>query len=140
MNALLDTFAHLHKKIFTSCSGEITSHKARRWISLSRKSFISSKTIACERMQSKISILFYLLAIIFFMSICAYRLDTLTRENDLDASNELNDPYLIHRLQGLLAEAASKSGYSGLKDFVRSDHFINRRFEIPRRPGLFRLK
>lgn len=91
-------------------------------------------------MDLKITILFYLLAIIAFISIHAYRLDTLSRDNEFDASNELNDPYLIHRLQVLLAAAASKSGYNGLSDFVRSDHNLNRRFEVPRRPGLFRLK
>jgi len=92
-------------------------------------------------MLVKSTILVFLFTIIFSMSINAYRLDSLSHLSDMDEGNELNDPYLIQRLQSLLAAAAaSKRGNIGLNDYSESDHSLNRRLITNRRPGLLRLK
>jgi hypothetical protein len=88
----------------------------------------------------KLSVLVFLFTIFFLISIDAYRLDELSNMYDSDEVNELNDPYLIHRLQVLLA-AASKHRYRDYNDDSFSNHLLNRRrFIIDRRPGLLRLK
>ena len=92
-------------------------------------------------MLSKSIALFFLFTIFFSISINAYRLDSLSHINDIDEVNELNDPYLIQRLQSLLAAAAaSKRGNNGFNDYSESDHLLNRRLTMNRRPGLLRLK
>lgn len=91
-------------------------------------------------MISKSTILFFLFTIIFSISINAYRLDSLSHLSDIDEAHELNDPYLIQRLQLLLAAAAAKRGNIGLEDYSLSDHYLNRRLVMNRRPGLIRLK
>jgi hypothetical protein len=73
------------------------------------------------------------------MSINAYRLDELSNMYDNDDVHELNDPYLIHRLQTLLA-AASKRGYRVLNERSVSNPTLNRRYSMDRRPGLLHLK
>jgi len=93
-------------------------------------------------MLLKSTILLYLFTILFSISINAYRLDSISPLNDIDEANELNDPYLIQRLQILLAAAAAgKRGTIGLNDYsVSDDHLLNRRLTMNRRPGLIRLK
>ena len=92
-------------------------------------------------MHLRMAMLFYFLTILFSISIDAYRLDTLSREDDLDVSNELTDPYLIQRLQLLLAAAATaKQGYKNFPDDTQPSHLLSQRFAIPRHPGLIRLK
>jgi hypothetical protein len=89
-------------------------------------------------MHSKSIALFFLFTIIFSITINAYRLDGLTHNNDIDDVSELNDPYLIQRLQTLLAAAAaSKRGNAVFND---DSHLLDRRLAMNRRPGLLRLK
>ncbi len=97
--------------------------------------------ITTEMMFLKLTVLLFLFTILFLMTINAYRLDELSNGNDIDELDELNDPYLIHRLQVLLAAAAtSKRRYQDFNDYSSSDHLLNRRLTMNRRPGLFRLK
>lgn len=92
-------------------------------------------------MLSKSTILFFIFTIFFAISINAYRLDSLSHLSDIDENNELNDPYLIQRLQILLAAAAAKNHRSTrFDDYLVSDHLLNRRLITNRRPGLIRLK
>ncbi len=93
-------------------------------------------------MLSKLMILGLLLVMVFSVTIHAYRLDSVSHLYDIDEENELNDPYLIQRLQALLAAAAaSKRRYARFDDGDSiSDHFLNRRWSMNRRPGLLRLK
>jgi hypothetical protein len=92
-------------------------------------------------MLSNSTILVFLFTILLSISINAYRLDSLSRLSDMEEGNELNDPYLIQRLQLLLAAAAaSKRGNNGFNDYSESDHLLNRRLILNRRPGLLRLK
>lgn len=90
-------------------------------------------------MRLQITIFFYLLMILVsIFSINAYRLDTFSREKDLDVSNELNDPDLIRRLQVLLAAAAAaKKGYN--PDNL-SGHLHRRRFAMPYHPDFIGFK
>jgi hypothetical protein len=93
-------------------------------------------------MNSKSLVLVFLFTIFFSVIVNAYRLDGLANGNDIDDLSELNDPYLIQRLQALLANAAaSKRGGNGVfKDYSVSDHLLDRRLAMNRRPGLLRLK
>lgn len=69
----------------------------------------------------------------------AYRLDVAqTNAKNFEESNELKDPYFIQRLQALLANAISKE--SANKDASSSNHDIQTRLAVNRRPGLLRLK
>ena len=80
-----------------------------------------------------------LFAILFLISINAYRLDELSNTYDNDDVHELNDPYLIHRLQTLLA-AASKRGYRVLNERSLSNPRRTHWYSKDRRPQLLRLK
>jgi hypothetical protein len=92
-------------------------------------------------MLSKSTALCFLFTILFSISINAYRLDSLSHLNGMDDDNELTDPYLIQRLQILLAAAAIlKHGTIDFNDYDISDHLLNRRLITSRRPGLLRLK
>ncbi len=92
-------------------------------------------------MLLKSLVLVFLFTILFSIVINAYRLDGFSRLGDIDEANELNDPYLIERLETLLAAAAaSKRGNFDFNDYSLSDRLLNRRFLTNRRPGLFRLK
>jgi hypothetical protein len=71
----------------------------------------------------------------------AYPLDIdQTHMNNLDANNEINDPYLIQRLQILLAASKAANNGNDSKRSSSSDHIINARLAIHRRPGLIRLR
>ena len=62
-------------------------------------------------------------------------------EDDLDDNNELKDPYFIRRLQALLAAATHAGNVdTGNKESSSSNHNINTRLAMNRRPGLIRLK
>ena len=92
-------------------------------------------------MLCKFLLLCFLLTILLSISIHAYRLDSFSQLDDVDEENELNDPFLIKRLQELLAKAAaSKRGDLGLDGYAAYDHLLNRRLSVNRRPGLLRLK
>ena len=93
-------------------------------------------------MLFKSIVLFVLFIILLSTVINGYRLDSLSHLSDIDEANELTDPYLIHRLQSLLAAAAaSKRGNIRFNDYFVPDHILSRRFVImDRRPGLLRLK
>mgnify|MGYP006892772069 CR=1 FL=1 len=93
-------------------------------------------------MISKSFTLCLIFTVLLSISINAYRLDTLSHLNDIDEGNELNDPYLIQRLQVLLAAAAAASKHRSipLNDEPISEHYLARRLTLNRRPGLIRLK
>lgn len=83
-----------------------------------------------------------ILFVVIIGHIEAYRLDDdQVRMDDLDGNNELNDPYLIQRLQALLA-IANHAGNDQMmsRDLSSYDHRLNMRFAANRRPGLLRLK
>jgi len=92
-------------------------------------------------MFAKSIVILILCILLFSISVNGYRLDSDRHLNDVDDPNELNDPYLIKRIQMLLGTSkASKQRNNDLEDNSASDHSIDRRFISNRRPGLIRLK
>jgi hypothetical protein len=89
-------------------------------------------------MFAKSIVILILCIILFSISVNGYRLDSDRHLNDVDDPNELNDPYLIKRIQMLLG--TSKQRNNDLEDYSASDHSIDRRLISNRRPGLIRLK
>jgi hypothetical protein len=88
-----------------------------------------------------IALLFIVLFSVIINSMEAYRFDEEnTYMNHPNQNNDLNDPYIIPRLQALLAAAGTAYGGSSNKDSPSPDHVVNTRFAINRRPGLIRLK
>lgn len=124
---ILKTGTHIH--LFFSVS-RVNTHRIQ---------------IEQNTMFSKI-LLMSILAILFVIIIGhieAYRFDDdQTRMDDIDDNNELNDPYLIQRLQALLATVNNARDEQMMSRDLRSsvDHRINMRFATNRRPGLLRLK
>lgn len=85
----------------------------------------------------------YVCVVLLFVStiIDAYRLDGLSHLDDSNHANELDDPYLIERLQALLAAAGTVSKRAlEVKDLPMADQILMHRLAINRRPGLLRLK
>ncbi len=68
----------------------------------------------------------------------AYRLDN--EHINVNQPNDLTDSYLLQRIQALLAAAETASGGNINDDSSSTDHIINTRFTVHRRPGLIRLK
>jgi hypothetical protein len=102
----------------------------------------SFKLKQCNNTMTSTTMIILLFTVLFAVTIGsmeAYRLDNDAQTNDLDENNELNDPYFIQRLQSLLAAAATNGGGSP-KESSSSDHRINTRLAMNRRPGLIRLK
>lgn len=86
--------------------------------------------------KNLLTLIFAILFVITIRNLEAYRLDDdQGRMNHLNENNELNDPYLIQRLQALLAIVNNADN-----DPSALDHQVNTRFAANRRPGLLRLK
>jgi hypothetical protein len=93
----------------------------------------------CSRIT--IVLLFTVLFSILTSDMDAYRFDTdQPYMNNPVANSELIDPYLIQRLQILLAAAEVAKHGKDSKDSTSSDHKINTRLTMHRRPGLIRLR
>ena len=91
-------------------------------------------------MPSKSVALLVVVMMLFSIVTQAYRLDGYSQLSETDQTNELNDPYLIHRLETLLAAAAVSKRASATKDVSTGDHTLSHRLAVNRRPGLIRLK
>lgn len=91
-------------------------------------------------MPSKSFALLVVVLMLFSVVTQAYRLDGYSQLSETDQTNEVDDPYLIHRLQALLAAAAVSKRASGIKDVSTGDHTLSHRLTVNRRPGLIRLK
>ena len=92
-------------------------------------------------MPSKSIVSSIVLLLICSILIHAYRLDASSATDDLTDFNELNDPYLIERLEKLLAEAGAMDKRAAiLKDSSLLDGLLLHRLAMNRRPGLLRLK
>jgi len=71
----------------------------------------------------------------------AYRLDKEYIDvNHPNQPDDLTDPYMLHRIQALLAAKGTAYGGNINDDSSSTDHIINTRFTVHRRPGLIRLK
>lgn len=92
--------------------------------------------------KNLLTLIFAIFAVILIRNLEAYRLDDdQGRMSQLDENNELNDPYLIQRLQALLAIVSNADNDQMMnKDSSAFDHRLNTRFAANRRPGLLRLK
>lgn len=91
-------------------------------------------------------LLFAMLTIMAWHSVETYRLSDnhlRSSESNENKFNELNDPYVIERLQKLQAILSAINGERSDR-FMREsrfpDHLMNTRLVANRRPGLLRLK
>ena len=92
-------------------------------------------------MPSKSIVSSIVLLLICSILINSYRLDALSATDDFSDLNELNDPFLIERLEKLLAEAGLTEKRSAIfKDPSMLDGLLLQRLAMNRRPGLLRLK
>ncbi|CAF2416416.1 unnamed protein product [Rotaria sp. Silwood2] len=91
--------------------------------------------------RSIIVLFFTILWSINISNMKAYRLNNdKIQMNNLDESVERKDPYIIQRLQALLAPIEVADDGSNMKNYSPFDHIISTRLAVNRRPGLIRLK
>lgn len=92
-------------------------------------------------MPSNTLVVSIVLLLIYSLVINGYRLDNGVNSHESADLHELEDPFLIKRLENLLAQAAVKNTRSALiKDPLLLDGLLLHRLAMARRPGLLRLK
>ncbi|CAF3900161.1 unnamed protein product [Rotaria sp. Silwood2] len=91
--------------------------------------------------RSIIVLFFTILWSINISNMKAYRLNNdKIQMNNLDESVERKDPYIIQRLQALLAPIEVTDDGSNMKNYSPFDHIISTRLAVNRLPVLIRLK
>ena len=117
------------------------SRKSNRQTIKSRRfsRFIHQKN--SKKMMSKSIVSSVVLLLVCSFLINSYRLDALSASDDFNDLHELNDPFLIERLEKLLAEAGLSEKRSAVfRDSSILDGLLLQRLAMNRRPGLLRLK
>jgi hypothetical protein len=92
-----------------------------------------------QTMRSKPIGLCLVLLLLFSIVIDTHRLDGSSSNNKSARSYEINDPYLIQRIQSLLTRAMNKRAHI-VKELQLPDEVLMHRLALNRRPGLLRLK